>query len=74
MPSTTSSMVRYRTTAPLNLIEKWLESNCTDWDLSINGLSDDLRVKELLITFTSESDKERFKDAVGARRFATPLS
>ena len=51
-----------------------LESNCTDWDLSINGLSDDLRVKELLITFTSESDKERFKDAVGARRFATPLS
>ena len=69
MPSTTN-MVRYRTAAPLGLIEDWLELNCfRGWDLSINGLSDDLRIKEVLITFTSDRDKERFKEAVIAQRF-----
>lgn len=56
--------LKFKTSAPINVIEDWLEANCKgEWDVSIEAISTELKQKSIAVYFESEDDRDAFKAA-----------
>jgi len=54
--------IKFKTSAPINVIEDWLEANCKgEWDLEIESISTVLGQKAMAVYFETEADRDAFK-------------
>ena len=54
----------FSTRGNIGSIEKWLRHHCVgEWNIVIEGMSSDLRGKELRVSFDRDEDRQRFKTA-----------
>lgn len=59
--------IKFKTSAPITVIEDWLEENCQgEWDLDIEAIATKLGQKSVAVYFEIEADKEAFKQAYKA--------
>ena len=60
--------VLYTTTRAISFLEDWLEENCREaWNVSLEGISEDLERKSVRVFFMSEQDKQAFVRAFGRK-------
>ena len=60
--------VLYTTTRAISFLEDWLDANCEDaWNVSLEGISEDLERKSVRLFFMSEKDKQAFVRAFGRK-------
>lgn len=56
--------LKFKTSAPINVIEDWLEENCDgEWDVDIQAISTELQQKAVAVYFETEEDRDAFKAA-----------
>jgi len=56
--------IKFKTSAPINVIEDWLETNCKgEWDLEVESISTVLKQKSMAVYFEKETDRDAFKAA-----------
>lgn len=56
--------IKFKTSAPISVIEDWLEQNCKgEWDVDIEAIATSLGQKAVAVYFETDSDKEAFKAA-----------
>jgi len=56
--------IKFKTSAPINVIEDWLEANCQgEWDVDIEAISTQLRQKSVAVYFETDNDRDAFKAA-----------
>ena len=61
--------VKLATSTNFETIEAWLDRNCAEpWDLSFEGMDDDLTKKSFTVRFLIEDDKKRFVSHFAPRR------
>lgn len=59
--------IKFKTSAPITVIEDWLEENCQgEWDLDIDAIATKLGQKSIAVYFETDADKEAFKQAYKA--------
>lgn len=56
--------IKFKTSAPISVIEDWLEKNCKgEWDVDIEAIATSLGQKAVAVYFEMDADKEAFKAA-----------
>lgn len=56
--------LKFKTSAPISVIEEWLEANCNgEWDVDIEAISTELKQKSIAVYFENEDDRDAFKAA-----------
>ncbi|MEO5373536.1 MAG: hypothetical protein H7840_04575 [Alphaproteobacteria bacterium] len=54
--------IKLSTSKSVERMQEWLKKNCPDgWQLDFEGVSNDLKKKSIAIYFSTENDKNRFK-------------
>jgi hypothetical protein len=60
--------ILFRTSLPVDEIERWLEANATGrWAVGLEGIEEQLYAKVLKIMFENPEDKREFMDAFSRR-------
>ena len=58
--------VKLETMKSIKALEDWLKKNCRGrWGVDLDGFSDDLKKKKVVVLFDSEEEKNEFKSAYG---------
>lgn len=56
--------IKFKTSAPINAIEDWLEANCEgEWEVDIEAISTALKQKSVAVYFETDEDRDAFKAA-----------
>ena len=54
--------IKFKTSAPITVIEDWLEANCKgEWEVEIEAIATALGQKAVAVYFEKDDDKEAFK-------------